>query len=255
MRRLRAVIGFAGLLFLPVVSGVAYAGTCTPTLLHGVADGQLLVTTVDNTNDISAVFWFEAGRSYSVQVTEPDYAGDLTTFFSAAHDACPTVDAAGWQHTEAIAPVIDTATAQRASFTATLSDFYVARIGVTSGTHTVTVSASETTLFSPAWSTNGTYNTYYSFFNTTKSTIDVTLTLTKTDGSAAGTTTVAVPAGKTAATNTVALATPRSATGTAVATHDGPPGAILVEADIANFTLSPPYIQPVKFAATRETQH
>jgi len=35
-------------------------------------------------------------------------------------------------------------------------------------------------------------------------------------------------------------------------THDGPPGAIIAEAAIANFSISPAYVQPVKFQAMRE---
>src|SRR5262249_31803531 len=114
---------------------------------------------------------------------------------------------------------------------------------------------SETTMFSAAWGTNGTYDTFYSFFNTTNATCNGTITLTKTNGTSAGTTTVAVATGATASTNTTsgALATPRNFTGTATFTHDCPPGGILAEATIANFNITPtPYIQPVKFAAVRE---
>ena len=37
--------------------------------------------------------------------------------------------------------------------------------------------------------------------------------------------------------------------GSATLTHDGPPGAVIVEAAIANFTVTPSIIQPVKFEA------
>jgi hypothetical protein len=35
-------------------------------------------------------------------------------------------------------------------------------------------------------------------------------------------------------------------------THDGPPGALLVEANIANFSLDPAYVQPIKFVTVRD---
>ena len=36
--------------------------------------------------------------------------------------------------------------------------------------------------------------------------------------------------------------------------HDGPPGALTVEADIANFSSVPAFIQPVKFEAPRQVR-
>ena len=37
-------------------------------------------------------------------------------------------------------------------------------------------------------------------------------------------------------------------------THNGPPGAILAETAIANFSINPAYVQPVKFQAVREAR-
>ena len=53
-------------------------------------------------------------------------------------------------------------------------------------------------MFSPAWSTNGSFDTFYSFLNTT--------------------------------------------------------GSIVAEEAIANFTISPAYVQPVKFLPVREAR-
>jgi hypothetical protein len=36
--------------------------------------------------------------------------------------------------------------------------------------------------------------------------------------------------------------------------HNGPPGSFVIEAAIANFPISPAYIQPVKFQAVREAR-
>jgi hypothetical protein len=117
-----------------------------------------------------------------------------------------------------------------------------------------TISVAETTMFSPAWSTNGGYATYYSFFNNTSQPVTAVLTLRTTAGGLGGTATLTILPFNTLATNTVALGTSPNLTGTARLTHDGPPGALTVEADIANFTTSPAYIQPVRFEAPRQVR-
>ena len=66
---------------------------------------------------------------------------------------------------------------------------------------------------------------------------------------------VTIPAGQTVSTNTASLLVTRNLTGTARFTHNGPPGAVVAEAAIANFTISPAYTQPVKFVAVRESTH
>ncbi len=112
----------------------------------------------------------------------------------------------------------------------------------------------DTTMFGAAWSTISNYNTYYAFSNTTNATITGTITLTTTTGAAAGSTPITINGNNAAFTNTVALATPRGVTGVARFTHNGPPGSVLIEADVADFTLTPPYIQPVKFQAMRDNR-
>jgi len=114
---------------------------------------------------------------------------------------------------------------------------------------------SETTMLSAAWSTNGSFDTFYSLFNTTGAPIDATLSLRDTAGAVLSTFNLTIPPGQTASTNTAALAVARNRTGTAKLTHDGPPGAIVAEATIANFAISPAYVQPVRFQAPRESAH
>jgi len=65
---------------------------------------------------------------------------------------------------------------------------------------------------------------------------------------------LSIPVGQTASTNTGGLGVVRNRTGAARFTHDGPPGALVIEAAIANFSISPPYVQPVKFEAVREAR-
>jgi len=113
---------------------------------------------------------------------------------------------------------------------------------------------SDTTMYSPAWSTNGTFNTFYSFQNTTTASLNGTLTLLDNAGAVLSTFSLPIPSGQTTTTNTQALAVTPNRTGTARFTHDGPPGSILAEAAIANFAISPAYVQPVKFQAVREAR-
>jgi hypothetical protein len=52
-------------------------------------------------------------------------------------------------------------------------------------------------------------------------------------------------------TNTSTLGTPRSKVGNAQFTHNGPPGAVRIKANQANFATSPPFIELVPFEAER----
>jgi hypothetical protein len=145
--------------------------------------------------------------------------------------------------------------ARRISFVAPADGFY--RFGLTNGTGgsvAVSFELSETTLLSPAWSTNGSYDTYFSFQNTTNATVTGTLTLTDTSGAVVTSSPVTIPAGVTVSTNTAALGTPRNLTGTVRLVHDAPPAALVPEAAIANFSLTPAYVQPVRFQAVRESR-
>jgi hypothetical protein len=105
-----------------------------------------------------------------------------------------------------------------------------------------------------AWSTNGAFETFYSVQNTTGVVLNGALTLLDTTGVVVSTLTLAIPAGQTVSANTQSLGTTRQRSGTARFTHDGPPGAAIVEAAISNFSLNPAYIQPVKFQAVRESR-
>ena len=197
-----------------------------------------------------------AGHSYSVEIhnsTGSVTPGTATLF--RGDDGCALTSTAAATDTTAIDPAAPT-TALRMSFTSSGADpVYRLQFDNTTGSSLdYSFSVAETTLFSPAWSTNGSYNTYYSFQNTTSADLNGTLTLFDISGNLVSSTTLAIPAGTTKATNTVALGTVRNTTGTARFTHDGPPGAFIVEADIANFTFTPAYVQPVRFRSVRETR-
>src|SRR5262249_5963253 len=145
--------------------------------------------------------------------------------------------------------------AVRVSFTASgTSTFFRAKlVNASASAIAYTVIWSDTTLYSADWSTSGTYNTYYSFDNTTGASITGRLVPFDAAGGVAATFgPTTIPAGQKMRTNTAALAIMRNRTGTAVFTHDGPPGGIVIEADVADFSQPHPYIQPVKFRSVRE---
>jgi uncharacterized repeat protein (TIGR01451 family) len=221
-----------------------------------VPDGRITDVTVAS----GATAWFGAtvkiGDSYSLEfknTTGGVPPGTLTVF--KGDDTCTAGSTLTTNDTSAIDPS-GTGGLARVSFTATgTQTFYQARlVNTTGGPVTVTFGWSDTTQFSAAWSTNGSFDTFFSFLNTTGGAVSGTLTLVDTSGLVVSTFAVAVPAGQTASTNTSALGATRNRTGTTKFTHNGPPGSILVEAAIANFSISPAYVQPVKFQAVREAR-
>jgi hypothetical protein len=158
--------------------------------------------------------------------------------------------------TTAIDPATGSSSMARVSFTASGSEpFYRMRlVNSAASAASFVMSVAETTLFSPAWSTSGNFETYYSFQNTTGATLNGSLRLLDPAGITLATMPVVVPPGATAGLNTATMGVTRNRVGTARFTHDGPPGAFIAEAAIGNFALSRPYIQPVKFAAVREAR-
>jgi hypothetical protein len=223
-------------------------GRLTNGSLAASATGLYLVQTV-------------VGRSYSVEIKPdpPNFSTPVTITIFNGTNTCGPATTLTQRDTAAIDPQIP-ANGRRRSFTAidpANSGFH--RIQVVNGTAapiTFTASASETTQFSPAWSTISSYDTFYSFYNTTNSTCNVTLTMVDTGGTLRTTFNGAVTTGTTLSTNTSALGTARGMAGTAKLTHDCPPGGILAEAAIANFSISPtPYFQFIHFQPTRESAH
>jgi hypothetical protein len=229
---------------------------CDPAIVI-VPDGRVASDTIAG----GATRWFAAsvriGNSYTVEfkntsgnATPP---GALTVF--SGDNGCGTSTLAT-RDTTAIEPP-GALGAIRRSFVATgTATFFRARLENSSGgAIPISFSWSDTTMFSPAWSHTGGFNTFYSFQNTTGAAIDGTLTLRNGSGTVVATLAVSIPAGQSASTNTTALGVTGSQTGTARFVHNGPPGAVLAEAAIARFSSSPAYVQPVKFQAVREATH
>lgn len=110
-----------------------------------------------------------------------------------------------------------------------------------------TIQFFDTTLINPAWSSFGSFETFYSIHNTGSSTINGTLTLFDTAGTQVVSVPIIVAPGLTVSTNTDAEGVADNLNGAARFTHDGSPGDIIAEAAIASFAVAPGVIQPVKF--------
>ena len=203
------------------------------------------------TTNVQRVNWYSLEFKNLSGTTSP---GTLTLF--RGDDGCSLTTTAAPADTSAVDPV-GTGGITRISFgTSGFQSFFRARLQNTTGaTLNFSFSWSDTTMFSPAWSTNGSFNTFYSFQNTTGSNRVANLELYDTAGALVATVfPITIPAGQTVSVNTASAGVARNRTGTARLTHTGPPGAILAEAAIANFSISPAYVQPVKFQAAREAR-
>ena len=252
---LRKAAGAVFVTALMLGPSLAHAeGTTCPAPTVIVPDGRITTSTIPAATTYYFRITSRAGNSYSAEfhnVLGPavQTPGTLTVYSDAA---CAT-------------PITPTNTAAvdpgdlngaRVAFTAATAQTLFALNNTTAGTLTYSFTVSDTTMFSPAWSTFGTFDSFFSFLNTTGGTLTGTLTLYNTAGTQVSASPFTINANSTAATNTSALATARNAAGTAKFVHNGPPGAVLAEAAIANFTITPtPYFQGVKFQPTRESTH
>jgi len=249
-----AAVGFAALL-LPSHASAAL-GTACGNATFVPADGRLISATIPGSTTVFfALDNARSGSTYSMEVVEADapFSPSLpaAVTYSDGFSTC-AVALAGVRSTNTLEPTL-TNSGRRISFTAASSfpGFSLANASATP--INIMYSASNTTQYSPTWSTNGTYDTFYSLLNTGNATCNATLTLRNTAGGTVQTTALTINAGATAATNTVSLATPRNLSGTAKLTHDCPPGVILSNAAVANFSISPtPYFQFVPFQPMRE---
>ena len=237
-------------------TGTAPATSCLGDAIS-VPDGRVVESFIPD----GATAWLGAslriGGSYSVELRSGTGAGTpLTTTFYSGDDGCGGTSTLATTNTAGIDPAGGPG-AVRVSFTAAgAQTHFRARLDNATGADVeFTFSWSETTMFSPAWSDNGAFDTFYSFLNTTGATIDGTLELVDPAGGTLASASLSIPAGQTAATNTASLGVARNRTGTARFTHDGPPGALVAEAAIAYFAISPAYVQPVKFEAVRQATH
>jgi hypothetical protein len=246
-----AMAALAVALLRPAFAG-AEGNTCgNETVI--VPDGRITRSIIFNGTTFFFAAYTTVGRSYSAEFANALGAtvppGDLTIYSDVGCSSTVT-----GRDTTMLEPPTDGG-ARRVSFTATTTKTIFRLANSTGADSEYTFNVSETTLYSPAWTTNGTYDTYYAFQNTTTALINGTLTLLDMNGATVQTLAISnIPAGGIFGTNTVSLGVTRNRVGNARFTHDGPPGAVQIKADQANFAVSPPFIQIVPFLARRETR-
>jgi hypothetical protein len=237
----------AAIFYLSAPAAARAQGTscAAPTFLE--ADGSTVTGTINNLVTNYFEFLTTAGSQYVVELTDPNdpmaiNPGTLTGYVDVG--SCLTTLTVA--HNSGVDPKIQQG--DRISFTAPGIQVEFGFSNTSGSAARFKVKVVETTMVSTAWSTNGTYDTFYSLVNTTNASIGGTLFLFDTTGTQVAMAPITAPVHGTAATNTMALGAPRNKAGIAIFTHTGPPGAILADAAIANFTITPPYNQPVKFA-------
>jgi uncharacterized repeat protein (TIGR01451 family) len=229
---------------------------CDPGATTLVPDGRTVTNSLGAGASQGYLIPVHILSSYSIQATNDlgGTGGPTVTIFT-GDEGCAATSNLVQPNTAAIEPKVAASTTRR-SFTATPTDPNY-RVKITNGggsTLNYSLRMAETTLYSPAWSTNQTFDTYYSFQNTTSAVITGTLTMRDTTGAVVKSQPVTVQPGRTTSFNTSvqSMGVARTKTGTAQLSHNGPPGAILAQCNIANFTTTPAYVQSVKFTTVRE---
>ena len=236
------------LLLLVVPSNIRAEGTACGHETIIIPDGRVTNSFIPNGSTFFYLITGQPGHSYSVEFRNTTGAaiaapGTLTVY---SDGACSTV--LSTTSTVSDDPQ-DDFNMQRVSFTIAPTGGQIRfTLANSSGAGiSYSFSATDTTLFSTRWSTFSGFYTSYGFTNTTGTALSVTLTLTDTAGTVVGTSTLPIPAGRVVYTSTTALGVAANDAGSATLTYNGPPGAILADAILANFTTSPPTTLISKF--------
>lgn len=259
------------LMLIVLSSGLAFAGQTCVTATVIPSDGRIVdfdFVASGTTNFYQ--FGVTIGHSYSVEVRE-DYddppsqlkvALDSDTGCSTPLPACTTPGASGCTvDTHSVDPAL-TANASRQSFTSGSNGTYAISVinGPTSGRY-VAVSVSETTLYSPDWTSQGNFFSVFRLANTTNGPIHGNLEIFDSSGALVGQTAVILPISGSAlcytaqgsSVNCNNLNPPRGKSGFALFTHDGPPGAVQAAAFTENFSDYPsPFSEPITFGPVRQ---
>jgi hypothetical protein len=267
-----------------VIPPRVFAGGVSCTSTTGVVpDGRLLeFDAVQPGSTAYYSFASVAGRSYSIEVrddVDSNPGSDLQfQYFSLAAQpagwnctngsamtpgTAPNYTSTQYRDTTAIEPKL--VSGQRVSVPLPTNDTIIISVK-NSGSlaHYVSVGVADTTLYDPAVITNGNMNNFYAINNTTSATINGVFTFRETwTGALIAPSPIAVslaPNGSSFNTGTSPgtqgyLNVTRGKYGTATFTHDGPPGAFIVVATIADFSTTPYFIEATKLAPAREAAH
>jgi hypothetical protein len=273
-----------GLLFLGLPA-ISFAGGNSCAAATGLLpDGRVLsLDYVQPGGTVWYSFPASSGHSYSIEVRDdldsnPSTTELAFTFYSAActtpmtaavvvptSASGPFYSPSQYRDTSAIEPKLVPNTGMRVSVPNPNNDTIAIQV-VNSNTaigHYVSVSVSETTLYDPAVITNANMNNFYAMQNTTSVSLNGVFTFRETwTGALIAPSPIAVSLNPNASSLNTSpgsvqghLNLTRGKYGSAIFTHDGPPGAFVVTATIADFSVTPPYVQATSLAAAREAAH
>ena len=198
-------------------------------------------------------YWegFTAGHSYSAEVWDP-FSDTMSMGTSMATLSLLLACAAGpaYTNTAAMDPnLLEGFTGRISWIMATTGHDYQISLKNNDATngHQYLFRITDTTLFSPRWSTWSGFLTQWTFSNVTKSDISGVFTIFNSAGTAIKVVNVTVSAGKVKSYSSVPgdLNLPANTSGSVMFAFVGPPGAIQADAAIMNSTVT--VLAPVKF--------
>jgi hypothetical protein len=240
-RRITAII--LGLVLYPLAARAD--NTACAGAIFLVPDGSLHTGTFSAAGQLR---WFrfapKANRSYSIGI-ENLSPTDFQPFVEFSEDNTRINTCAGEElstlFTESQEPASralkGTIGSARASFTAEKDIDLFFAISTGKVRRSFRIHVQETTLYSPWFTTQGSYETYYRLANTTTNVVKATLRLVNDAGTVVATHSLDIPANSVAPIiytgaaipGATGLAVPDDTTGQAILTHSGPPGAIAVD--------------------------
>lgn len=247
--RVTTGVGLLALLFLPLFSYAEGTSCGFPTVI--VPEGRIMESTIPN----GTTFWFlfdtQSGLSHSIEIKDPleawnnAFLGTLVVFPTGS---CTGADPSG--STVNITPEIPSS-GRRVSLTSTATRQWFTFTNNTGATRPYTISVTETTQFSPRWSTFGGFFTSWGFQNTTNATINGNLRGITGAGTEVANATFAIPSGVVVFrdTRSTDLNLAPDQAGSVIFTHDGPPGAVRVDGFM--LTVAADIVVPVQFGPRR----
>lgn len=230
------------------------------------ADGRVLgpYFLASSGYDATLTWYVEAGRSYVVEAMTwqgPNSGGALTPAVNINSMWCPTTDiSTGVVITDSTAesPRIWGGGIRKTVVSTTFSGYLEMRVhNYDSNGSWVGVSVTDTTMFSPTWSSFANFLTQWGFMNTSSTSVNATLTVTDSMTGGVYTKNFILQPGKAYFVTTNSTFNggpiPINHNGGAMLVHDGPPGAVSANAYVIKSDSS--VVIPVEFKPARENRH
>ncbi len=259
-------LAILALLFSP--AGFAESTDCTnPDII--VADGRLNLSTFEKPaqGQPNRTYWYgffgQSGHSYSVEFvssTDNDpIRDDKTVSFNtfqvwAPKDvliSCGGTSSVSKVATHTYSPALQHSPGygdgERFAFTTSASGLFLMTISNSGGTGNYSFRLVDTTLFNPRWSTWTGYDTQWGFMNASDMSIATSLSIYDATSKLLKSVSITVPAGGIVVRSSAKsdLNLPRNASGYAIYTNTGPPGAIMADAYMLNSDAT--VVIPAKF--------